>query len=171
MPRWLLFVGLFALLGAVGGFVGYQVSRRGIDRIKKHEEFSPVPYNDQGGRPTIGWGHLIRPGESFTVIDQARGEQLLKADLAMAEEVVNRKVTAPISQNQYDALVSFAFNAGIQAFADSTLLKKLNARDYSGAADELLRWKYYTDKGTGQKLVSEGLLARRRAERDLFVAV
>lgn len=168
MPRWLLFVIGFALVGVLGGAVVYSISRRGIDRIKKHEAFSPVPYNDEGGRPTIGWGHLIREGESFSQIDEAIGERILRQDLAIAEELVNRKVKVPISQNQYDALISFVFNVGGQAFADSTLLKKLNARDYAGAADELLRWKYVT-KG-GVKTESAGLLARRKTERELFVA-
>jgi GH24 family phage-related lysozyme (muramidase) len=169
MPRWFYVVAGFLLLGAVvGGVAVYQISRRGIDRIKKHEAFRAEPYRDQAGHMTIGWGHKILPNETYTRITTEQGERLLQIDLAMAEEVINRKVAVPISQNQYDALVSFAYNVGAQAFADSTLLKKLNARDYAGAADELLRWKYVTQGGN--KVVSSGLLARRNDERELFVA-
>lgn len=152
-----------------------RISQRGINRIKQHERFMPEPYRDQAGYPTIGWGHRIGPGEQFTRIDEAEGERLLRRDLAIAEEAVGRLVTAPLTQNQYDALISFVFNVGAGAFefggpgkTHSTILKKLNALDYSGAAEEFKRWNNITVNG--EKVKSDGLTVRRVAERDLFVA-
>ncbi|WP_312069487.1 lysozyme, partial [Acinetobacter sp.] len=76
---------------------------------------------------------------------------------------VNNLVKVPLSQNQFDALVSLTYNIGSTAFKNSTLLKKLNAKDYAGAADQFLRW----NKGGGKVL--KGLVRRREAERALFL--
>jgi lysozyme len=96
------------------------------------------------------------------VITPAQAQKLLESDCFDAETCVNRTILVPLNQNQYDALVSLAFNIGAPAFRKSTLARRLNAGDYSGAAAEFRRWKYQAGKELG------GLVARRKDERDLF---
>ena len=161
----LLVIGLILLGGLL---IVRKASAIGIDYIKSIEQWSNTPYPDQAGFLTIGWGHKILPGENFTYINEDEGEQLLRKDLSETESAINRLVTVPITQNQYDALVSFVFNIGVSAFAGSTLLKKLNAGDYEGAALEFPRWRYVTVEG--EKKESAGLLARRETEQNIFTA-
>lgn len=137
------------------------------DIIKELEGWSETVYKDSAGIPTIGWGHKILPGEDFTYgITKAEGEILLSKDIQFAENAVNYYVVVPLKQSMYDALVSFVFNVGAQAFINSTLLKKLNVGDYEGAAAEFARWKYVTING--EKVVSSGLVNRRAKESALF---
>lgn len=135
--------------------------------IKEYEGLRLHAYQDSAGVWTIGWGHTgdVRRGQSITV---HQAEALLALDIGIAAAAVNRHVEAPLSQNMFDALVSFTFNFGEKRLAGSTLLKKLNLGDYAGAADELLRW----NKGTvnGRKVALRGLTKRREAERALFLS-
>lgn len=133
-----------------------KTSANGIEAIKRREGFSPVPYPDASGF-SIGYGHFIKPGESFTEIDEATATQLLAADLADAEAAISAGVTVGLSQGQYDALASFIYNVGVGAFRKSTLLRKLNAGDFQGAAEEFSRW----NKSQGAELAA---LTTRRAE-------
>lgn len=166
-----LLAGVLILIGA-GVYVSMKISQGGIDRLKRHEalygEPNLTPYRDQAGHWTIGYGHKLKEGEWYERITPEKAEQLLIADLAVAERAVNDYVTVPITQSQHDALVSFVYNVGVSAFRNSTLLQKLNAGDYAGAANEFPKWKYVTQDG--QKVISEGLLSRRYRERDLFMA-
>lgn len=122
------------------------------------EAYLPTP-NDV---PTIGYGHTkgVRMGQH---ISQAQAEQFLLEDVKWAEDVVNSSVQVSLSQNQFDALVSFVFNIGASAFQKSTLLKLLNDGDYEGAANQFPRW----NKQAGKEL--KGLTKRRYAERELFL--
>jgi lysozyme len=132
--------------------------------IKRHEGFAPAPYRCPAGKPTIGYGHVIRPHESFPDnLTRGMADELLREDLKAAERAVGLYVVVPLSQNQFDALSSFIFNVGPKAFAVSTLRMKLNHGDYAGAAAEFDRWIYVNKK----KL--PGLIARRAAERELFL--
>lgn len=112
---------------------------------------------------TIGYGHTktARPGMKIT---QRGAEELLKQDLAWVEAALARYVKVPLTQNQYDALASFVYNLGATNFKNSTLLKKLNAGDYQGAADQLPRWNKQKGK------VLRGLTTRRAKERTLFLS-
>lgn len=140
-----------------------QISDAGIRAIQDFEGFSPDRYADSAGLPTIGYGHLIRPHEQIPErISQAYATGLLRQDLNVAEACVNRLVQVDLTQAQYDALVSFTFNLGCGALSKSTLLKRLNAGDYHGAAREFLKWVY----AGGRKI--EGLMNRRVAERAMF---
>lgn len=135
----------------------------GLKLIKSFEGFSPLEYTCVAGKRTIGYGHVLRAGESYPAgVTEAEAETLLLDDVAEAEQTVIDLVEVPLSANQFDALVSFVFNVGWRKFAGSTLLKKLNAIDYDGAAAEFLRWKYANGK------VINGLLRRRTAEKKLF---
>lgn len=142
-----------------------QISQQGIEALKFFEGLRLTVYKDSAGLDTIGYGHLVKPGESFTTITEAEAEQLLKADISYAEDAVNRLVKVDLDQNQYDALVSFVYNVGAGAFADSTLLKRLNYGDYQGAANELDRW----NKAGGR--VIDGLVSRRYHEKRLFLGI
>ena len=147
-----------------------RLSRKGAELIAGFEGFVPRPYNDAAGHATIGFGHLLHRGP-VTATDKARwgtisrdrGIALLLQDAREAERAVAEAVRVTLTQEQFDALVSFVFNVGAGAFRSSTLLKKLNRGDEREAADELLRWT----RAGGRVL--EGLLRRRRAERALFL--
>ena len=139
-----------------------RISANGIALLREFEGLRLVAYQDPVGIWTIGFGHTktVRPGQR---ISMERAEQLLREDLAVFERCVDRAVTVPMNQNEADALISWAFNVGCGAVARSTLVRKLNAGDRAGAADEFLRW----NKAGGKSL--PGLSRRRRAERELFL--
>jgi lysozyme len=145
------------------------VSQQGLDFITSHENFKPTTYLDQAGRPTIGYGHLLQPGESFpNGITKEDAQQLLRNDVSIAENAVQRDVTVPLTQPQFDALVSFTYNVGTDAFQNSTLLRLLNQGDYNGAADQLPNWHYVSVSG-GEHRPSSGLMNRRNRERNMFL--
>ena len=146
------------------------VSSKGLDLIKKWEGLRLEAYLDPVGIPTIGYGTIAYPdGRQVDMGDRITQEQ---ADGFLLHECtsicarVEGLCTAPINQNQFDALVSFSYNVGVGAFGDSTLLNKLNQSDYTGAASEFPRW----NKGTvnGQKVELPGLTNRRKDEKALF---
>lgn len=97
-------------------------------------------------------------------IKQETAERLLKTGLVSYESDVSRTVKVGLTQGQFDATVSFTYNLGAGSLSTSTLLRKLNAGDYAGAADEFLRW----NKAGGKVL--NGLTRRREAERALFLS-
>jgi lysozyme len=156
---------------AIGGAMsGAKISSRGLERLKAAEGWRAKPYRDFAGYLTIGYGHKITAGESFDELTPEEGAQLLADDVASAEDAVNSLVSVMLTQDQFDALVMFAFNVGNGALRSSTLLKRLNAGDVEGAAAEFKRWRYVTNRD-GQKEEST-ILARRRAdEADLFRGV
>ena len=98
------------------------VDQQGIDFLKVREGWKNHVYLDSAGLPTIGYGHLIKDGESFDTITKYQGELLLKQDMGFAVDAVNDLVNVELSQNQFNSLVSFVYNIGRGAFGDSTLL-------------------------------------------------
>ncbi|MCU6199103.1 lysozyme [Citrobacter cronae] len=140
-----------------------KTSENGKGFTKKHESCKLSAYKDGGGVPTIGWGHTrgVKMGQTITA-EQA--EALFDADLEPVETCINEHVIVPLTQNQFDALSDFVFNVGIDAFARSTLLTKLNAGNYRAAADQLTRWVY------DNSVFIKGLYNRRCDERDLFLS-
>ena len=120
------------------------------------------------GTLTIGSGHTgpdVKPGMTIT---EGQADRLLDKDLDRFEAAVDRLVKVPLSDNQFGALVSFAFNVGIAAFERSTLLRKLNAGDYAAVPVELARWNKTTI--AGNKVTSKGLANRRAAEAGLWAS-
>lgn len=111
---------------------------------------------------TIGYGHTgnVKEGDRIT---KAEAEALLDKDLRTFRNGVKRLVKVPLNENQFGALVSFSYNLGLGSLQNSTLLKMLNAGDYTGAADQFLRW----NKSGGKVLT--GLVRRREAERAVFL--
>ena len=132
-----------------------------LELIKHFEGLRLDAYLDAVGVPTIGYGSTngVTLGQTLT---EPEAEALLLEDIGRFTPGINRLVTVPLTQSQFDALTSFAFNLGLGALGKSTLLKKLNAGDYSAAQGEFDRWVY----AGGKKLA--GLVRRRRAEAVLF---
>jgi len=136
----------------------------GLALIKDFEGLRLEKYQDVVGKWTIGYGHLILPTESFPQpITRAQAGDLLRKDLAVSEAGVNKWVSMVLTQNQFDALVSFTFNLGVGNLQSSTLLKLLNQGQLQSAADQFLRW----NKAGGKEVA--GLTRRRIAERSLFL--
>jgi GH24 family phage-related lysozyme (muramidase) len=136
-----------------------QITPQGIALVQLFEGFSPVAYDCPGGYQTIGYGHVILPDEDFSDgITKQWAEELLKRDLRLAEAALRRLIAVPLSDGQFDALVSFTFNLGAGALQRSTLRRKVNAGMHDDVPRELLRWVY----AGGQKLA--GLIRRREAE-------
>lgn len=147
-------------------------SDQGIALIKQHEGLRLEAYLDPVGIWTIGYGHTTAAGEpkvtQFMKITEAGATAILRSDLAKFERAVTSLVHVPLTQGQFDALVSFTFNVGPGNLSKSTLLRKLNRGDYQGAADQFSVW----NKGRvrGQLVVLPGLAKRRAAERALFLS-
>jgi lysozyme len=149
---------------------GRVVRIKNIDAIKEHEALRLTAYlPTKDDVWTIGWGHT-RTARQGMVITVAQAEALLRADLAWVEDTIDALVKVPITQNQRDALGSLIFNIGRPNFSRSTVLRKLNAGDYRGAADAFLMWNKQRDKKTGKMNVLRGLTKRREQERAMFNA-
>ncbi|MCD8342519.1 MAG: glycoside hydrolase family protein [Clostridiales bacterium] len=146
-------------------------SSTGLSLIKSFEGLCLTATKCAAGVWTIGYGHTgTYNGKavcSGMTITKSAAEKLLASDLEGFESAVNSYVTVSLNQNQFDALVSFAFNCGKSALKGSTLLKKLNAGDYDAAAEQFLVWNKITVNGVKQE--SAGLTRRRKAERELFL--
>jgi lysozyme len=138
-----------------------EYSKSGLTLTEQFEACRLTAYQDSTGIWTIGFGHTlgVYPGQVITS-DQA--SQYLLSDVQNAVNHVNSLVTVSLTQGEFDALVDFAFNCGCGAFASSTMLKLLNAGNYTGAAAQFDLW----DKAGGQ--VVAGLLRRRESETQEF---
>ena len=134
---------------------------KGIELIKHFEGCELEAYKCAAGVWTIGYGH-IKGVTPESVITQEQAEQMLVEELNEYEGYINDMVTTPLSQNQFDALVSWVYNLGGGNLKASTLLKVLNSGDYNGVPEQIMRW----NKAGGKVL--EGLTRRRQAEADLF---
>jgi lysozyme len=150
-------------IGARRLAAGLILSAAGATAIVSYEGVEPVAYLDPVGIPTVCSGHT----ETVTRADVGKNfaplcAQLLARDSRTAQLAVQHAVTAPVTQEQYDALVSFTFNVGGSALRSSTLLRRLNAGDCLGAGAEFPRW----NKAKGRVL--PGLVKRRAAEREMF---
>jgi lysozyme len=139
-----------------------KTSPAGIDLIKRCEGLRLRAYRDAVGVWTIGYGHTsaTKPGMSITA---ATAEALLWDDLGKFEAAITASVDVPLNQNEFDALVSLAFNVGAAAVQKSQLLRRINQGNKMSAADQFLRWDH-----AGGKVLA-GLTARRKAERELFL--
>jgi lysozyme len=137
-------------------------SPRCVELVKRFEGFRAKPYLCPAGVATIGYGHTEGVSMSDPPITREAAAELLERDLAVFAAGVARLLTVPVAENQFDALVSFAYNVGLGNLQRSTLLRKVNAGDLAGAAREFAKWT----KAKGVEL--PGLVKRRAAERALF---
>ncbi len=150
-----------------------RTSVAGRAAIKRREGERLTAYRDSVNVLTIGVGHTSAAGPPTVTagmkITAQQSDAILARDLTAVEEDLNAVVKVPVNQNQFDALASIHFNIGPGSFRSSTLLKKLNVKDYAGAADQFLVW----NKGTvnGKKVVIDGLTDRRKKERAQFLSV
>jgi lysozyme len=137
------------------------ISQKGLDLIKSFEGLRLSAYKCPADVWTIGYGTTagVKPGQTIT---KERAEELLREDVKRFEAQVLRLAKVPLTQGQFDALVSFTYNLGAGNLSNSTLLRLLNAGDYKGAAAQFDRWT----KAGGKEL--PGLVRRRAAERALF---
>jgi|ERR1700722_13697547 len=124
-------------------------------RLKAYRKFLNEPW-------TCGWGHTGRDVTESTTCTPEQADVWFECDIAGPERAVNLMVTVPMNQNEFDALVSFAYNLGVAAESHSTLIKLVNAGDWAGASNEFPKWNHDNGK------VVDGLTRRRAAERDLF---
>jgi lysozyme len=131
--------------------------------IKSQEGCRTKAYQDTGGVWTVGYGSTGPDVNEGTVWTQEDCDKRLRLDLLMIEKDIERSVTVPLTENQITALSSFIYNVGFHAFQNSTLLKRLNEKEYDTAAEEFLRW----DKDNGKRV--KGLSERRARERKLFL--
>ena len=144
-----------------------KISNLGLELIKEFEGFSANAYLCPAKIPTIGYGNTFYEDSRKVKL----GEQISKTDaLELLEKIANKDfadkifsaIKVPVAQNQFDAMVSLAYNIGTGSFLKSTLLKKVNAGDFIGASEEFLKW----NKSGGKELL--GLTRRRKREQDLF---
>lgn len=150
-----------------------KTSDRGIALIKKWESFFPRAYLDAVKVWTIGWGTItderlsifVKPG---MVIDRAQGEKWLRAELADKEAAVYKMLKVPVTQAQFDTLLSFTYNVGTGNLAKSSLLKVLNQGKYSEVPAQLMRWTRARDRETGEWKTLRGLYNRRMDEARLW---
>lgn len=148
-----------------------KISANGVDVIKHFEDCRLTAYQCSAGVWTIGWGHTGKSVKQGLVWTQQQADAALSDDLRQFERDVNSLVKVPLTQGQFDALVSFAYNVGsdididniAEGLGDSTLLRNVNTQRFAPAADEFLKW----DKSRGKTL--RGLTRRRYAERALFL--
>ena len=138
-----------------------QISEEGVALIRHFEGCSLDAYLCPAGVWTIGYGHTNEVKEGDT-IDQEAAEAFLIEDLETFEQAVARLVKVPLTQQQFDALVSFTFNLGAGNLAASTLLRKLNNYQYTEVPEQLMRWVRAGGK------VLDGLVKRRAAEAAMF---
>ena len=143
-----------------------QISYSGKKLLGELEGFKDKAYKDSAGIWSLGfgsirmWGRKVQQGDICT---EAEAYIQMDLDLAWAQTAINKEVKVPLTQNQFDALVIFIYNIGETAFKSSTMLRKLNAKDYIGAANEFVRWNR-----AGGKVV-DGLTNRREREKRLFL--
>lgn len=136
-------------------------SEDGLELIRRFEGLRLRAYQDSVGVWTIGYGHTAHVAKGMECSEQ-QALDWLREDVRTAERCVSSCVTAELTQGEFDALVSWTYNLGCGNLRNSTLLRKLNACDYDGAAAEFERWT----KAGGVELA--GLVARREAERERF---
>lgn len=162
-----------------------KMSDKGINWLKDKEDKvldkqgHHIIYDDKTRKPvvaneplprgaTIGYGHLIKQGENFrNGISEAKATELLRADIAIAERAVRDNISVPLSQNQFDALVSLAYNIGTTNFSGSTVVKYINNSNFHSAEYPNLEsaWKAWN---RSQGSVSNGLINRRQYEWNLY---
>ncbi|WP_114325406.1 glycoside hydrolase family protein [Candidatus Colwellia aromaticivorans] len=144
------------------------INQNGLDLVKHFEGLYTDAYTCPAGVPTIGYGHTanVELGQSIT---PQEAEDILQEDMQIFAVAVEKTIVVELNDNQFAALVSFAFNCGAGNLRASTLCRKLNAGDYDCVPSELARWVKATDPSTGKKRSLAGLVKRRAAEATLFL--
>ena len=140
------------------------MSYSGLQMMMKAEGLRLEAYRCPANVLTIGYGHTGADVVEGMLINEAQAEALLKKDIEFAERGVREYAAVPLTQGQFNSLVDFAFNCGVGAMRGSTMLRRLNSKDYAGAADALLLW----NQAGGR--VMAGLTKRRQEEKAMFLS-
>jgi lysozyme len=141
-------------------------SANGLALIQQYEGFQSEPTRLPDGNWLVGYSH-VRVGEPGAAVNENEAAELLTVDVASYEKLVNARVTQPLTQAQFDALVSFAFSVGAEAFEQSQVLRRINAGDYVAAACAIDAWRK-AEVG-GEVIIVDSLVRRRAAEKALFL--
>jgi lysozyme len=144
----------------------FQISRGAIELIKRFEGYRARAGQLPDGRWTIGYGHTLTARQGAEV-SEADAEALLIYDTIAVAHAVNENVFTPLSQNQFDALVCFAFNIGVENFRRSAVLRRVNEGDLIRAAYEMELWR--KSDFEGERILIDALVRRRSAEKTLFL--
>lgn len=144
----------------------FTISEIGLKLIKTYEGYRPVDRTLVSGQRVVGYGHRIRDDETMT-LSKSEALSILKDDLAPFEDMVNENVYAPLSQGQFDALCSLAFNIGPKAFLQSDILRAINNGRVLDAASGFDIWR--KSEIDGKTYVVDALVRRRAAEKNLFL--
>jgi lysozyme len=143
------------------------VNDNGIELIKAFEGWRAKAYRDPVGIWTIGYGHTSMAGEPTVtaglVITKQQGDEILRRDVALFARGVKKPLTVKLNDNQFSALVSFAYNVGLGAFKKSSVLKAVNTKNFDAVPSRLKLWNK-----AGYRVLP-GLVRRRQAESDLFM--
>lgn len=142
------------------------ISANGLELVQEYEGFQPEPKQLPDGTWVVGYSH-VRVGEPGPAVNQNEAQQMLALDLAPVERLVNARVTQTLTQSQFDALVSFAFSIGIEAFEKSQVLRRVNAGDFVAAACAMDAWR--KSEVSGEVVIIDALVRRRAAEKALFL--
>lgn len=141
-------------------------SANGLALIQTYEGFCAEPTRLPDGTWLVGYSH-VRVGAPGEPVNENEAAELLALDVAAYEKLVNARVSQPLNQSQFDALVSFAFSVGAEAFEQSQVLRRVNAGDLVAAACAIDAWRK-ADVG-GETVIIDGLVRRRAAEKALFL--
>lgn len=145
-----------------------KTSAAGIAAITQREGERLIAYNDTGGKPTIGVGHLITAFESFpNGITRAQSQALLAQDLVSAENAINARVKVPLTQARFDALVSLVFNIGSANWRASSIPAKINAGNWEAAKATMAQFNKVRN-ANGVLVYDQGLQNRRDSEISQF---
>ena len=140
------------------------ITQNRLDLIKRFEGFSRTVYFCPAGYPTIGYDHVVKDDEDFSAgIDEEQAKELLRQDAQIAERAVLRLINVPLTDGQFDALVSFTYNLGGEALQRSTLRRKINHEEHAEVPEQFMRWVW----AGSRKL--KGLVRRRAAESELYI--
>lgn len=139
------------------------ITKEGLELIQRFEGFSATPYLCPAGYITVGYGHVVKNLDDFrNGISEQEAFTILASDVQAAERAVLRLIIVPLTDGQFDALVSFTFNLGAGALQRSTLRHKINRSEHTDVPAEFMKWVW----GGGKKL--NGLVRRRAAEAALY---
>lgn len=144
-----------------------KISKIGLEHITKWEGLVLKRYICPAGKPTIGVGHVILPGENYQEITREQALEILAKDVERFEKAVKKYITVPLNQNQFDALVSFIFNTGEGGIVNTGVQKAVNSGNFAEVPAKLQEWSKFRVNGVMK--VNQGLLNRRKSESQLFM--
>ncbi len=144
-----------------------EVSEAGYNMVRTFEGYMPFPYKDIAGNETVGYGYMLRAGDSFTYpMLPPDADKILKMTMSAFERDINRFVNVPLLQYQFDALASLTYNIGSTAFKSSTLLKRVNAGRHEDVPNCFLMWNKARIDGVLTPV--SGLTVRRQQEANHY---